>query len=219
MSKITCDVIRDLLPLYSDHICTPDSCRLIEDHLKNCPDCRRLSEKFTAGSLPPEKEEFCDYSNHADKVKDKVIKDMAASWKKSIVRSFVKGLITAFCICLFLFSAYWGLSRWPLIAVRPDHIQTKCSVSGTRYTVSLKITDGYTATSADMLTEEDGKLFLILKRGVIPIKSGNGTVHAQTFSGSLTAKTPAGKTTEIKEIYCGTKEDHILLWKKPDTQQ
>ena len=44
MSQISCDVIRDLLVLYEDDVCSKDSCRIIEEHIKSCPDCQKLYE-------------------------------------------------------------------------------------------------------------------------------------------------------------------------------
>ncbi|MBQ8508376.1 MAG: zf-HC2 domain-containing protein [Clostridia bacterium] len=39
-----CDVIRDLLPLYVDGVCSDASRALVEAHLVECEDCRRLFE-------------------------------------------------------------------------------------------------------------------------------------------------------------------------------
>jgi len=39
MSKISCDIIKDLLPLYIDGVCSSDSIDVIEEHLKECPLC------------------------------------------------------------------------------------------------------------------------------------------------------------------------------------
>jgi len=39
MSKISCGIIKDLLPLYIDGVCSSDSIDLIEEHLKECPIC------------------------------------------------------------------------------------------------------------------------------------------------------------------------------------
>lgn len=37
--KISCDIIKDLLPLYVDGACSKESAKLVEEHLKECPDC------------------------------------------------------------------------------------------------------------------------------------------------------------------------------------
>lgn len=52
MSKISCDVIRDLLPLYKDHVCSEKSMDLVEEHLPECEDCRKYLEAMDE-ELPP----------------------------------------------------------------------------------------------------------------------------------------------------------------------
>lgn len=37
--KISCDIIKDLLPLYVDGACSDESVNLVEEHLKECSDC------------------------------------------------------------------------------------------------------------------------------------------------------------------------------------
>ena len=38
--KLDCEVIRDLLPLYAEHIASPASTALVEEHLESCDACR-----------------------------------------------------------------------------------------------------------------------------------------------------------------------------------
>lgn len=44
--KYSCNVIRDLLPLYQDDVCSEDSKRIVQEHLKECDTCRRLKEEL-----------------------------------------------------------------------------------------------------------------------------------------------------------------------------
>ena len=46
MNNIPCGVIRDLLPLYTEELCSVESRQLVESHLKKCPDCRSLKESM-----------------------------------------------------------------------------------------------------------------------------------------------------------------------------
>lgn len=46
MSKVSCDLIKDLLPLYIDEVCSAESKREIEEHLKECSECRALYESM-----------------------------------------------------------------------------------------------------------------------------------------------------------------------------
>lgn len=41
---MSCNIIIDLLPLYIDDVCSEDSRRMVEEHLKECEDCRREAE-------------------------------------------------------------------------------------------------------------------------------------------------------------------------------
>jgi len=38
--NISCEIIRDLLPLYVDDVCSDDSRELVEHHLRDCESCR-----------------------------------------------------------------------------------------------------------------------------------------------------------------------------------
>lgn len=42
--RITCDIIRDLLPLYIDDVLSNDSKTLVEEHINSCPDCKKTRE-------------------------------------------------------------------------------------------------------------------------------------------------------------------------------
>lgn len=41
---ITCDIIQDLIPLVNDGVASPDSERLVHEHIEHCNDCRDIFE-------------------------------------------------------------------------------------------------------------------------------------------------------------------------------
>ena len=41
--KFDCELIQDLLPLYEEGLCSPASRQAVEEHLKQCQRCRRLT--------------------------------------------------------------------------------------------------------------------------------------------------------------------------------
>ena len=49
--KISCDIIRDLLPLYKDSVCSNATKDMVEDHLSGCEGCREYYEQMS-GELP-----------------------------------------------------------------------------------------------------------------------------------------------------------------------
>ena len=55
MKQTSCDVVQDLLPLYLDGCCHPGSRALVEEHLKECPDCERVRQEM-AGEIPAPEE-------------------------------------------------------------------------------------------------------------------------------------------------------------------
>lgn len=48
MTKLTCDICIDLMPLVQDGVASNDSVAAVEEHLKYCPECRALYE----GQIP-----------------------------------------------------------------------------------------------------------------------------------------------------------------------
>lgn len=44
MSRISCNVTKDLLPSYLDGVCSGESGELVEEHLAECPACRKFLE-------------------------------------------------------------------------------------------------------------------------------------------------------------------------------
>lgn len=53
--EISCDIIRDLLPLYAENLTSPDSNALVDDHLCTCDPCtKQLGILMKAAQLPVE---------------------------------------------------------------------------------------------------------------------------------------------------------------------
>lgn len=51
--KLSCEIIRDLLPLYQDGLCSPESRQAVEEHLSQCPVC---AARWRLLELPQEPE-------------------------------------------------------------------------------------------------------------------------------------------------------------------
>ena len=49
--KYECEVIRDLLPLYTDNVCSESSRRMVEEHLQECQSCRDLLIRLQATEI------------------------------------------------------------------------------------------------------------------------------------------------------------------------
>ena len=61
-----CEMIRDLLPLYVDNLCSEETKLLVEDHLEQCPECRKaldnmISEIPSLKIEPPSSEQLSPF--------------------------------------------------------------------------------------------------------------------------------------------------------------
>lgn len=52
---MNCNVIQDLMILYTDDCCSEESKALVEEHLKNCPTCQKAYEEIRSVPLMEEK--------------------------------------------------------------------------------------------------------------------------------------------------------------------
>lgn len=92
--KVSCEVIRDLLPLYQDGVCSGDSKALIEEHLANCAECQAELQAM-AGELS---------GNHAERnlAQAEVVKNISRKWKSGMRRSLWRGILSTALIAVFV---------------------------------------------------------------------------------------------------------------------
>ncbi len=94
--KITCDLIRDLLPLYRDGVCSDESKELVNEHLKSCESCK---EELRFMDAPLE-------NTHIAVEDEKVIKASSTAWKKRKNRSFIIGCVAALLVVALAIGSY-----------------------------------------------------------------------------------------------------------------
>lgn len=205
MEKISCNIIEDLLPLYCDNVCSQDSRKMVEAHLQNCSACSELLDKM--------KTEY-KYTNEAEEKQEEMVKNMASAWHRSLKKGFCRGVLITVCTCLLLLGGYLALTRLILIPVPLDMTQvTVETISDETVEIFLKVTDGKKVSSSSLKFTEDGKCFILLKRGVIPQNNGNAEPWTEEWSISKTGRTDEGGRVTIREIYCGTEDNNFLIWR------
>ncbi|MDE6004429.1 MAG: zf-HC2 domain-containing protein [Oscillospiraceae bacterium] len=52
--NLDCKIIEDLLPLYSENLCSQESKNLIQEHVKTCETCKQLLKKIPISEIKPE---------------------------------------------------------------------------------------------------------------------------------------------------------------------
>ena len=97
--KISCEIIKDLLPLYLDSVCSNDSKAAIDEHLTACGNCKSELQVMQT-SLPINRTE--QNINEAE-----AVKRLSKRWKKGMTKSLLKGiLITVLVIAALALIAY-----------------------------------------------------------------------------------------------------------------
>lgn len=98
--KLPCKVIEDMLPMYYDGLCSDETGELVAEHLRDCPECRRMMEDLSSEVELP-----------AQPVDDlKPLADIQAQWKKEKRRSMGKGIRATLAVLLAvlaLWTAIW----------------------------------------------------------------------------------------------------------------
>lgn len=96
--KETCDIIRDLLPLYKDKVCSDESKREVEAHLETCEECKA---EFILMNT-----EISSADNEIKK--EKALNAAAFARKKIKSKAFIKGCVIAASVIVFLALAAVG---------------------------------------------------------------------------------------------------------------
>ena len=99
--SVSCDIIKDLMPLYLDGVCSNDSKAVIDEHLVVCENCKAelqaMQNSFQLNSVG-------ENLNEAE-----AIKNLSKRWKKGMKWSLLKGIlitvlvIAALAIILYIF--------------------------------------------------------------------------------------------------------------------
>lgn len=105
----SCDVIRDLLPVYADGLTSEASNRLISEHVQQCPHCRDLMEQMCA---PMEPEPVDPVQAYLDAMRAR---------KKRKRRRIVIALVLAGLLCL---TGYWIYMETHFVGETPVVVST-----------------------------------------------------------------------------------------------
>lgn len=94
--KITCDIVKDLLPLYYDQVCSEDSKKVVEEHLEHCDKCKE-ELKYMGG----------EYAYAVEIEEEKIAKFSSLAVKKfKITHLIIGALITTIIVLSISFTKY-----------------------------------------------------------------------------------------------------------------
>lgn len=191
--NITCDVIRDLLPLYADDVCSPGSRELVETHLYSCRDCAGELRMMKA-DLPGVPLAEVDSAKAAGK-----------AWKKNKVRSLILGLL----IAALIGGLWYGLTVPNIVPVGEEHLQVDALYrmeEGTFY-VELTVTDGFKHNFI-RYRMEDGRFYITPMQPIITSPEDPDFVERKNSGWHVVGH------RECTALYVGWGEDATLIWEE-----
>ncbi|MCM3635849.1 zf-HC2 domain-containing protein [Paenibacillus camelliae] len=244
MSKDTCGVIQDLLPLYIDEACSDQSKELIIEHLTTCAACTaQLKTMKNELSLPLQQE--------TEEQDVQAIQSLAKVWRKTKRFAWIKGIIVATLTCALFVTAYLLLTEWKIKLVPAENFEVShvYQLSDGSITYWLRATDGYELQMLKPIYDEQGNAYIQGYRPIVKRKATityglhnyihrmelnplhritvNETYRSEPnsndeFTFSLNQSNDIDSSnpmidlnrTELKAIYYGTKDDHLLIWKE-----
>lgn len=211
-----CALIRDLIPLYHDEICSQDSRKLVEDHVAGCAYCKKYLDGFHAGPIP--QEELAEQ----EELKD--LRILWKEWKKRKLKVFWKrGLIIAALLAVLSSPIWLTLTANQPVAREYLKITDVCKTEDGSILFHLYVDDGKILERIDWETREDGSLYLIPKHPIIKTKRSTdddlSSVYLKIYQPE---KDPPHNAlmdfwvmalSPITSVYVGSPEDPVLVWK------
>ena len=135
-----CEIIKDLIPLCSDGVCSETSKKLVEEHLEACEDCRKLFD-------------ICKSDVSAETVNEKeAVEKFAKKLKK---KNFTKiAVVVSVVLAIVLGSAYLLFVPEYTVPYSDDILEAKIAVDNVLQ-VDINLDNYKTIESWDVYTSEN----------------------------------------------------------------
>ncbi|APM39552.1 zf-HC2 domain-containing protein [Clostridium kluyveri] len=95
--KISCEIVKDLLPLYHDNICSKESRTIVEEHLLECDTCQKYLDDMNSNFI----------KTNAEKSAEQVKSDILKGIKKKLLRkNLIISAVSVICAIAVLLGAF-----------------------------------------------------------------------------------------------------------------
>lgn len=96
--KLSCNVARDLLPLYHDGVCSGESRALVEEHLNQCPECAAILRQLRGEIELP----------HESPDDQAVLEQIERTVKKRNKRAWIRGAAAVLAAVVLVLAGRYG---------------------------------------------------------------------------------------------------------------
>lgn len=173
MTDINCNIINDLLPLYAEGLTSEESNRIIEEHLKECEECRKLYQEMTedvscvctGGYDASTDDDAAAAQNEAEAID--FMKKSNRRLKRGSV--FTAVAVVALILCLLLARGFFRTYTVPADTVMLTQVQ----VSEHEATIAGCLSDSAKGIKAKSVSFDNGVLSIMLKSSLVSFLTEN----------------------------------------------
>lgn len=208
---MNCGIIQDLLPLYHDGVCSPESRTEVEEHLKTCPDCRAVLAALDAPLPEVEKAAADDVA---------AMKKISGAWKKDKRRAWWKGALIAAAVCAVLVGLWAAATQLYVFPVDPEKIEITDvrQLSDGRILYHFYIDDDLNLREIRFEYDDAGNKYYVPVRALITEKRPDPSLadsdRCLDVAEELAWAEGQGIEREITRVWYGQGENAILLWEE-----
>lgn len=147
--KLPCEMIRDLLPLYHDGVCSQVSEELVQAHLEECEDCQRILKGIDTEIQVPELE--------MDAAKPLI--SIQVNWEKQTRKTKWKYIACGIVTFFMAVAMWWGLTRWCIVPLKAEDYIIKAAEQLENGTIHIEYSLMYETAYPNEGVTEDGILY------------------------------------------------------------
>ena len=206
-----CGIIRDLLPLYHDDVCSTETRNAVEKHCSGCADCRKILNDL--GSIP----EPYEMTKEVEP-----LRPIQKKWNHERKKSLWIGLGVAFFLILILI-ANTVLREWKCVPMGKDDVVVMAVFQTSDGMIHITYDDLYDLNyfSSSVEVGSDGNGYISTYRPILAKKTNIphriGTCGIGFDPESAFAWLNDESRVPVTRIYLGIKDDpenSILVWEK-----
>lgn len=159
MAELSCEVIRDLLPVYADDLASGETRRLVESHVAACADCRAALDAMRAPEAP----------SAEDKAELDYLKKNRRRGRRAVLRSILGAAAVFLAVLAIRIFAIGDAGREGWLWTKGP------KVNGSAMELALTPKDSADAVGGVRVSEENGVVSVTARRVLpSPIHPGNG---------------------------------------------
>lgn len=208
MSELPCEVVKDLLPSYSDGMTSEKTNELVSEHAACCDSCRKALEAMRE-------------NENASSAKEKAELDFLKKNRRiGVNRAVIAACCAIILACSVLFLKLFIIGR----DARYESLRTNIGVDGNRLSVAAEAADARRTVSKLVFTEEDGEVFVTARTvmkslfhsgdRIERVFDSSSDIEAVTFNGSKLYEKgvfPSVFSDEMKQAVIDSWEDYKAL--------